>query len=118
MKTTRSSVRRRFISTIARWRATPSNDSEPVSSSREQRPVGARKPQMTLFTVEELREVVGARVLAGEGIGRAKHSIRRIGLDTRSLRPGDLFLALRGDRFDGHDFVATALSRGAVGAIV
>lgn len=73
---------------------------------------------MTLFTVEELREVVGARVLAGEGIGRAKHSIRRIGLDTRSLRPGDLFLALRGDRFDGHDFVATALSRGAVGAIV
>ena len=72
---------------------------------------------MTLFTVEELREVVGARVLAGEGIGRAKHSIRRVGLDTRSLRPGDLFLALRGDRFDGHDFVATALSRGAVGAI-
>ena len=73
---------------------------------------------MTLFTVEELREVVGARVLAGEGIGWATHRIRRISLDTRSLRPGDLFLALRGDRFDGHDFVATALSRGAVGAIV
>jgi UDP-N-acetylmuramoyl-tripeptide--D-alanyl-D-alanine ligase len=73
---------------------------------------------MTLFTVEELREVVGARVLAGEGIGWAKHRIRRISLDTRSLQPGDLFLALRGDRFDGHDFVATALSHGAVGAIV
>lgn len=73
---------------------------------------------MTLFTVEELREVVGARVLAGEGIDRTKHRIRRISLDTRSLRPGDLFIALRGDRFDGHNFVATALSRGAVGAIV
>lgn len=73
---------------------------------------------MTLFTVEELREIVGARVLAGEGIGGTKHRIRRISLDTRALRPGDLFLALRGDRFDGHDFVATALSRGAVGAIV
>ncbi|HET7059602.1 MAG TPA: Mur ligase domain-containing protein, partial [Nitrospiraceae bacterium] len=73
---------------------------------------------MTLFTVEELREVVNARVLAGEGIGWTKHRIRRISLDTRSLRPGDLFLALRGDRFDGHDFIATALSRGAVGVIV
>ncbi len=73
---------------------------------------------MTLFTVEELREIVGARVLAGEGIGGPKHRIRRISLDTRALRPGDLFLALRGDRFDGHDFVATALSRGAVGAVV
>ena len=74
--------------------------------------------QMTLFTVEELREVISARVLAGEGVGWTKQRIRRISLDTRSLHPGDLYLALRGDRFDGHDFVATALSRGAVGAIV
>lgn len=96
----------------------PSNDSEPASSPRVQAPVGARKHHMTLFTVEELREVVGAKVLAGEGTGWTKHRIRRISLDTRSLRPGDLFLALRGDRFDGHDFVAKALSRGAMGAIV
>ncbi len=73
---------------------------------------------MTLFTVEELREVIGARVLAGEGIGWNNRRIRRISLDTRSLRSGDLFLALKGDRFDGHDFVVTALSRGAVGAVV
>lgn len=73
---------------------------------------------MILFTAEELREVVKGRVLAGEGMGWTKHRIRRISLDTRSLRPRDLFVALRGDRFDGHDFVAAALSRGAVGAIV
>jgi UDP-N-acetylmuramoyl-tripeptide--D-alanyl-D-alanine ligase len=73
---------------------------------------------MTLCTVEEVREVVGAKILAGEGIGLAKHRIRRISLDTRSLRPGDLFVALRGNRFDGHNFVTTALSRGAAGAIV
>ncbi|MGC4096778.1 MAG: UDP-N-acetylmuramoyl-tripeptide--D-alanyl-D-alanine ligase [Nitrospira sp.] len=72
---------------------------------------------MALFTVEELREIVSAKVLAGEGVGWTKHRIRRISLDSRSLQPGDLFLALRGDRFDGHDFLATALSRGAVGAI-
>lgn len=74
--------------------------------------------QMTLFTVEELREVISAKVLASDGVSWAKQRIRGISLDTRSLQPGDLFLALQGDRFDGHDFVATALARGAVGAIV
>ncbi|MFZ3013249.1 MAG: UDP-N-acetylmuramoyl-tripeptide--D-alanyl-D-alanine ligase [Nitrospira sp.] len=74
--------------------------------------------QMTLFTVEELREVISAKVLASDGVSWAKQRIRGISLDTRSLQPGDLFLAFQGDRFDGHDFVATALSRGAAGAIV
>lgn len=74
--------------------------------------------QMTLFTVEELREVISAKVLASDGVSWAKQRIRGISLDTRTLQPGDLFLALQGDRFDGHDFVAMALSRGAVGAIV
>jgi UDP-N-acetylmuramoyl-tripeptide--D-alanyl-D-alanine ligase len=73
---------------------------------------------MTLFTVEELREVISSTALVSDGVGWTKQRIRRICLDTRSLQSGDLFLALRGDRFDGHDFVATALSRGAVGAIV
>ena len=66
---------------------------------------------MTLFTVEELREVISAKVLASDGVSWAKQRIRGISLDTRSLQPGDLFLALQGDRFDGHDFVATALAR-------
>lgn len=73
---------------------------------------------MPLFTVEELREVISVKVLAGEAPGWTKQRIRQISLDTRSIRPGDLFIAMKGDRFDGHDFVATALSRGAVGAIV
>ncbi len=38
--------------------------------------------------------------------------------DSRTLKPGDLFVALRGPRFDGHAFVADVLNRGAVGAIV
>jgi UDP-N-acetylmuramoyl-tripeptide--D-alanyl-D-alanine ligase len=38
--------------------------------------------------------------------------------DSRTTRAGDLFVALRGDNFDGHQFVAQALGRGAVGAIV
>ena len=39
-------------------------------------------------------------------------------IDTRTLVPGQLFFAIRGPRFDGHDFVAQALDRGAAGAVV
>ncbi len=42
----------------------------------------------------------------------------RVHTDTRSIEPGDWFLALRGDRFDGHAFLATAHAAGAVGCIV
>ncbi len=38
--------------------------------------------------------------------------------DTRSLKPGEAFVALRGDRFDGHQFVEGAITKGAVCAIV
>jgi len=39
-------------------------------------------------------------------------------LDSRTLQPGELFFAVRGERFDGHDFVLPALEKGAVAAIV
>jgi UDP-N-acetylmuramoyl-tripeptide--D-alanyl-D-alanine ligase len=48
----------------------------------------------------------GALVLSGYSI------------DSRTVSPGELFFAVRGDRLDGHDFAATALSRGAVAAVV
>ena len=73
---------------------------------------------MPLFTVEELREVISTKVLAGETPGWMKRPIRRISLDSRGIRSGDLFVAMMGERFNGHDFVGTALSQGAVGAIV
>lgn len=39
-------------------------------------------------------------------------------IDSRTLSPGDLFFAIAGEHFDGHDFVQAALEKGAVGAIV
>ena len=42
----------------------------------------------------------------------------RVATDSRTLRPGDLFVALRGERFDGHNFVAAAQSAGAAAAMV
>src|SRR4028119_1265402 len=37
--------------------------------------------------------------------------------DTRSLQPGHLFLALRGEKFDGHDFAGVAVEKGAIAVI-
>ncbi len=39
-------------------------------------------------------------------------------IDSRTIAPGELFFAVRGERFDGHDFVASAVDRGAVAAVV
>ena len=39
-------------------------------------------------------------------------------IDSRSIRPGELFFAVKGERLDGHDFVHQALERGAVSAVV
>src|SRR3954463_14746419 len=44
--------------------------------------------------------------------------MERWSIDTRTLQPGDLFVAVHGERFDGHEFVAAALAAGAAGAVV
>jgi UDP-N-acetylmuramoyl-tripeptide--D-alanyl-D-alanine ligase len=39
-------------------------------------------------------------------------------IDSRTVRPGELFFAVKGERLDGHDYVAAALEHGALGAVV
>jgi UDP-N-acetylmuramoyl-tripeptide--D-alanyl-D-alanine ligase len=48
----------------------------------------------------------------------ADRLMRAVSVDSRTLQPGDLFWALRGIKFDGHDFVAAALRRGALACVV
>jgi UDP-N-acetylmuramoyl-tripeptide--D-alanyl-D-alanine ligase len=50
--------------------------------------------------------------------GDPETRLGRIGIDSRTLESGDFFVAIKGERFDGHQFVAEALSRGAIGALV
>lgn len=50
-------------------------------------------------------------------IDGADITIVRVHSDTRSLQPGDLFVALKGERFDAHDFLAQAKAAGAVAAL-
>jgi UDP-N-acetylmuramoyl-tripeptide--D-alanyl-D-alanine ligase len=58
-----------------------------------------------------------ARAVAGRMLG-TNVRFTRVATDTRMLAPGDLFVALRGERFDGHDFVDAAREKGAVAALV
>lgn len=47
-----------------------------------------------------------------------REQVSGITTDSRMVQPGHLFVALRGDRFDGHAFVETALAQGAIAAVV
>jgi UDP-N-acetylmuramoyl-tripeptide--D-alanyl-D-alanine ligase len=44
--------------------------------------------------------------------------IKGVSIDSRTIKEGELFVAIRGDRFDGHDFVPDAIRKGAWGALV
>lgn len=55
---------------------------------------------------------------APSGTGTPSWAASGVSIDTRSLAPGDLFVALRGPKFDGHEFVADALGKGAAAALV
>jgi len=50
-------------------------------------------------------------------VGDPATPLLRVHSDTRSLQPGDLFVALRGERFDAHDFLAQARGAGAAAAL-
>jgi len=57
---------------------------------------------------------------AGRAIGLSsfREGVSGLSIDTRSLVPGDLFVAIAGECFDGHDFVWEALAKGASGCVV
>ena len=54
----------------------------------------------------------------GLSAGTAQGEALGYSIDSRTVRPGELFFAIRGPRFDGHDFVPVALAAGAVAAVV
>jgi UDP-N-acetylmuramoyl-tripeptide--D-alanyl-D-alanine ligase len=65
------------------------------------------------ITAEDVAAAVGAESLAGRG----GVPISGAATDTRTLKRGEMFFALRGERFDGHDFVAEAVRRGAAAVV-
>ena len=65
-----------------------------------------------------LAEVLAATAAEIRGELSPETVFRWVERDSRSLWPGDLFLAVRGEVYDGHDFVGQAAERGATAAMV
>ncbi|MBZ5588065.1 MAG: UDP-N-acetylmuramoyl-tripeptide--D-alanyl-D-alanine ligase [Acidobacteriia bacterium] len=59
-----------------------------------------------------------ARILASQLRGDGAALVTGVAIDSRAVRPGDLFVALRGARADGHDFARAAAASGASAALV
>ncbi len=70
--------------------------------------------QRLLLTSRMIAEIAGGELVAGS----PDEIVDGFSIDSRTLLPGDLFLAIRGDRFDGHRFVGEAITRGACGVMV
>jgi len=66
------------------------------------------------LTAADVAAAARGRVISGDPLTR----IGAWSIDSRTVSAGDLFVAIRGDRFDGHDFVAAALAAGAAGVVV
>lgn len=67
---------------------------------------------MTIMRLSEAARAIAARLLGED------RDFDSVSTDTRALAPGALFVALRGERFDGHDFLARAAAEQAAGALV
>ena len=63
---------------------------------------------MKYFSVSDIERITG-----GELFGSGEQSVGEIVIDSRLVKPGDLFAAFRGDKADGHDYIKAAFEKGA-----
>ena len=69
---------------------------------------------MDPMRLEEITAATGGTLVGGS----PTTCVRSVSTDTRTLRPGELFIALEGERFDAHAFLNEAFARGAAAAVV
>lgn len=70
---------------------------------------------MKPLTAQQIAEILGVQVAAGSGDVASSSGVST---DTRTLLPGSVYVALRGENFDGDDYARVALDRGAVVVVV
>ena len=68
------------------------------------------------WTLDRVAEALGDVARGAPPAGARE--LRAVSTDTRTVAPGDLFVALAGERFDAHDFLADAVARGAAAVVV
>ena len=72
-----------------------------------------------ILTLAEAAIGAGAVLEAPSSLAHAGSlAVTGYSIDSRTVAPGELFFAVRGEHLDGHDFVAAALARGAAAAVV
>jgi UDP-N-acetylmuramoyl-tripeptide--D-alanyl-D-alanine ligase len=70
--------------------------------------------KMNPLSLHQIAEFAGAKIERGNG----EVVVERIRTDSRTIKPDELFVALRGENFDAHHFLNQVAERGAIGAIV
>ena len=73
---------------------------------------------MSMMRLQEAMAAMNGHLLGGDSAAVGTCDISGISCDSRRIAAGQLFIALRGDNFDGHDFVAAAQAAGAVAAVI
>ncbi len=87
-----------------------------AEASKNVKPKAVVKPvkfEPSLWTAQAIIDATGA-VQAGE----QRKAINGVSIDTRTLQKGDLYVAIKGESLDGHDYVAKAFENGAAAALV
>ncbi len=69
---------------------------------------------MKSLSLSTLAELAGAEIMSGNG----ERVASGVGIDSRTIRPGELFVAIRGAKQDGHEHVKEAAEKGAIAALV
>ncbi len=70
------------------------------------------------LTLADVLEATGGALVGEPGRPPQALSLESVSIDSRTLEPGALFVAIRGPRFDGHDFTAAAAARGAAALVL
>lgn len=67
-----------------------------------------------MLNIQEIKKITKALSVSGN-ISRV---VKGVSIDSRTIKKGYVFIAVRGERFDGHNFIHQAIRRGAVAVIV
>lgn len=67
-----------------------------------------------MFTLREIVKATRGKLIHGDGSVK----IRGVSINSRTVKKGDLFIAIKGKHFDGHRFINDAVQRGAIGVVV
>jgi UDP-N-acetylmuramyl-tripeptide synthetase/UDP-N-acetylmuramoyl-tripeptide--D-alanyl-D-alanine ligase len=94
----------------------PSESTEPAAAVPEPAATAAAPPDQANAPLWTLQAVLAAT--KGSAQGQPPEGASGVSIDSRTLKRGDIFVAIKGERGDGHDHVGSALDKGAAFAIV